>query len=138
MTDSNSQPEATPGRIAISGASGLVGAALVEYFEAAGRVVVPMVRQAVSSASNAPDAVAWDIESGAIEAAKLEGVDAVVHLAGEQVVGRWTRAKRRRIERSRVVGTELISRTLAKLKDPPKVMLCASAIAIYGDRGDRY
>ncbi|MFW6039916.1 MAG: TIGR01777 family oxidoreductase, partial [Gemmatimonadota bacterium] len=79
---------------------------------------------------------AWDIGAGTIEAAALEDLDAVVHLAGEPIAGRWTAEKRRRIVDSRVEGTGLLARTLAGLDRPPRVLVCASAIGLYGDRGD--
>ena len=82
------------------------------------------------------DVVRWDVEAGVLDTASLEGVDAVVHLAGESIIGRWTAPKRRRIEHSRAVGTNTIARTLADLQRPPRVMISASAIGIYGDRGD--
>src|SRR5690606_30183755 len=73
---------------------------------------------------------------GLIEAHKLEGVDAVIHLAGESIFGRWTEAKKRRARDSRVQGTQLLARTLAQLHQPPRVLISASAIGYYGSRGD--
>jgi uncharacterized protein (TIGR01777 family) len=81
--------------------------------------------------------VLFDIPAGRIDAAGLEGVDAVVHLAGESVAaGRWSQARKQRIRDSRVLGTRLIAETLAKLERPPAVLGNASAIGFYGDRGD--
>ena len=74
--------------------------------------------------------------AGTIDTAGLEGVDAVVHLAGESVMGRWTSAKKARIRNSRVQGTRLLSETIAGLPGPPGVMVCASATGYYGDRGN--
>ena len=81
--------------------------------------------------------LSWDPESGAIDREGLEGLDAVVHLAGENIAsGRWTAARRARLTRSRVAGTTLLSETLAGLSKPPAVLVSASAIGFYGDRGD--
>jgi len=80
----------------------------------------------------------WDPERGEIDAAALEGLDAVVHLAGENIAsGRWTAEKRRRIRESRVAGTKLLVRALAGLDRPPAVLVCASAVGFYGDCGAR-
>jgi hypothetical protein len=78
----------------------------------------------------------WDPNAGTIEAEKLEGFEAVVHLAGESIVGRWTTRKKARILESRAKGTRLLSETLATRKNPPKLLASASAIGFYGDRGD--
>jgi uncharacterized protein (TIGR01777 family) len=81
--------------------------------------------------------VHWDPATGEIDAAALEGLDAALHLAGESIAGRrWTRARKQRIRQSRVEGTRLIARTLAGLGQPPRVLVCASAVGFYGDRGD--
>ncbi|MDL1875218.1 TIGR01777 family protein [Cytophagia bacterium CHB2] len=85
----------------------------------------------------APGEHPWDPDAGKIDAAGLEGLDAVVHLAGESIAkGRWTAAKKARIVNSRVRGTKLLAETLAQLKQPPKTLISASAIGYYGDRGD--
>ena len=81
--------------------------------------------------------VGWDPENQRLDAAALDGFDAVVHLAGDNIAqGRWTTEKKRRIRDSRVQGTELLSRTLAQLNGKPQVLVSASAIGYYGDRGD--
>jgi uncharacterized protein (TIGR01777 family) len=81
--------------------------------------------------------IAWDPGRGRIDAAGLEGLSAVVHLAGENLAGgRWTAARRRRILESRTAGTGIIARTLAALERPPAVLVSASAIGLYGDRGE--
>nr|WP_217909997.1 TIGR01777 family oxidoreductase [Pseudenhygromyxa sp. WMMC2535] len=136
---------AGPQRVALSGASGMVGAALGAFLTTGGHTVLPMVRrakQAQNSAQN-PDqnrnqaaSIAWSPREGSIDTAALEGLDAVVHLAGEPVVGRWTPQKREAIMRSRVDGTSLLCEALAKLDHKPKVLVCASAVGFYGDRGD--
>lgn len=120
-------------RVAVSGSSGLIGAALVERLRREGHTVSRLVRSA--KAAGAGD-VAWDPDAGTIDAAGLEGVDAVVHLAGENVGTRWTEEKKRRIRDSRVKGTRLISETILRLARPPRVLVQASATGIYGDRGD--
>ena len=79
----------------------------------------------------------WDPSRGEIDAASLEGVDAVVHLAGANIAGRWTAERRRRILESRSAGTELLSKTLGSLSRPPRVLVSSSAIGFYGDTGDR-
>lgn len=120
-----------PLRVAITGASGLVGRALAAFLATGGHTVLPVVRRAAG-----PGEIAWDGRRR-IDAAALEGVDAVVHLAGENVAaGRWTRARRRRIRESRLGGTALIADALAALRRPPRVLVAAAAIGIYGDRGD--
>lgn len=116
-------------RIAITGASGLVGSALSDALRGRGDTIVPVSRQArVGSAQ-------WDPAAGTIDAAALTGCDAIVHLAGEPVFGRWTPAKKERILRSREEGTALIARTAAALTPRPAVLVCASAVGFYGDRG---
>jgi len=123
-----------PSRILISGSTGLLGTALRETLTIAGHQPVPLVRsQRKTEDSSRP---AWDPVAGEIEVSSLEGLDAVVHLAGESIVGRWSTEKKRRIRSSRVGGTRLLSDALAGLKQPPPVFVCASAIGIYGDRGD--
>lgn len=125
-------PEHRRLRIAVSGASGLIGSALVPFLTTGGHDVLRMVR----TRTDAEDAIYWNPETGAIEAEKLEGLDAVIHLAGEPVYAlRWTEAKKRRILRSRAVGTRLIAEALARLEHPPRLLLSASAIGYYGDRG---
>jgi uncharacterized protein (TIGR01777 family) len=84
-----------------------------------------------------PDEIGWDPSAGQIDAEALEGIVAVVHLAGESIAShRWTAEQKQRIERSRVEGTQLLAKTLAGLSRPPKVLLSGSAMGIYGDRGD--
>jgi uncharacterized protein (TIGR01777 family) len=120
-------------RVAISGASGLVGSALTAFLGGAGHEVFPLVRQVGSS----PREIAWDPESEFIEREKLEGVDALVHLAGANIAARWTRKRRAAILRSRVSGTRLIAGTLAALASKPATFVCASAIGYYGPCDNR-
>ena len=118
--------------VLVSGSGGLIGSALVPTLTNEGHRVVRLTR----SEATEDDAVRWDPSAGTIDAARLEGIDAVVHLAGENIVGRWTSAKKARIRDSRVRGTQLLAETLAGLPAPPSVMISASAIGYYGDRGD--
>jgi len=120
-------------KILVSGSTGLVGSALVSFLASGGHEVVRLVRGRLKPGVVE---VPWDPQAGTIEAAKLEGLDAVVHLAGENIAGRWTAAKKARIRSSRVEGTRLLAEALAGLKRPPKTLVCASAIGYYGDRGD--
>ena len=119
-------------KVAVSGATGLVGSALAPRLTSQGHDVVPLVRRAPRPGESA---IAWDPEAGTIDRSGLEGYDAVVHLAGENVFGRWTAAKKQRIRDSRVKGTRLLSEALAGLARRPRVLLAASAIGYYGDRG---
>lgn len=120
--------------IAITGASGLIGRALSDALRSAGHRPLPLVRR---DPAPGEDAVRWDPAAGTIDAASLEGVGAVVHLAGEGIAEkRWNEAQKRRILDSRVDGTTLLSTTLAGLNRPPGVLLSGSAIGYYGERGD--
>jgi len=120
--------------VLISGASGLVGSELVTFLTQKGHYIRKLVRNEAKPDANE---IKWDPESSEIEQTALEGLDAVVHLAGENIAGgRWTSERKALIRDSRVQGTRLLSETLAKLKAPPKVLVSASAIGFYGDRGD--
>ncbi len=120
--------------VAVSGAGGLVGSALGAFLSAGGNRVVPMVRQ---EPARKGEEIFWDPAVGRIDAQGLEGGDAVVHLAGENIAaGRWTEARKKSIVESRVAGTRLIAETLAGLSRPPEVLVAASAIGFYGNRGD--
>jgi uncharacterized protein (TIGR01777 family) len=122
-----------PQRILISGASGLVGSELVPFLSTGGDRIVPLSRSGHFS-----DTVRWSPADGRIETEKLPGFDAVVHLAGENIFGRWTAAKKHAIRSSRVDGTRLLCESLAALprQDRPQVFVAASAIGFYGDGGD--
>ena len=116
-------------RIAISGASGLVGQALVPFLTTAGHRVDRLVRRPAQG----PDEITWDPAAGTVDLAALEGVDAVIHLAGENVGdGRWTEARKRAILESREQGTATLARALAKLSRRPSVFISASASGLYG------
>ncbi|RST09314.1 NAD-dependent epimerase/dehydratase family protein, partial [Streptomyces sp. WAC04770] len=121
-------------RIAVTGSSGLIGAALVRSLRADGHEVVRLVRRPARSG----DEVAWDPKRGHVDVAGLVGCDAVVHLAGAGVGDRrWTDAYKQEIRDSRVLGTSAIAEAVASLDTPPKVLLSGSAIGFYGDTGDR-
>lgn len=120
--------------IAITGASGLVGGALIHALEADGHLIRPVVRRAPRAGS---DEIRWDPDNGTIDAAEFAGVDAVVHLAGENIAGhRWTQSFKDKILASRVRSTKLLCDTLANLASKPTVLVSASAIGYYGDHGD--
>ncbi len=116
----------------MSGATGLIGGALAQRLARDVHEVVPLVRRPPVSSERA---IAWDPARGTIDRKALEGCDAVVHLAGENVLGRWTAAKKQRIRDSRVAGTRIVSEAIAGLARPPRVLLAASAVGYYGDRG---
>lgn len=121
-------------QIAITGATGLIGTSLGRTLRAAGHEVVPVVRRPVADGERA---VRWDPAAGTIDAAALEGIDGVVHLAGAGIGDhRWTEEYRREILDSRVRGTELLAGTLAGLDRRPSVLVSGSAIGFYGDTGD--
>jgi uncharacterized protein (TIGR01777 family) len=121
-------------KILITGASGLIGMALQKSFAEKGYEVLSATRKKTGK----PNEIEWDTEKGfaAEDMPQLETVDAIVHLAGENVSGRWTEEKKRRIMDSRVHGTRNIVETIGKLENKPKVLISASATGIYGDRAD--
>src|SRR5215510_842164 len=119
--------------ILVTGSSGLIGTALVSSLTISGHEVTRLVRRQPTSDEKA---VHWDPMAGTIDASAIEGADAVVHLAGENIAERWTAAKKANIRNSRVKGTQLLCETLAHLSSPPKVLVSASAIGYYGDRGE--
>ncbi len=121
-------------RVLISGASGLIGSALVRSLQAQGHDALRLVRGAGHVGAGDID---WDPASGRLDRSALEGLDAVVNLAGENVAqGRWTPAKKARILDSRVRATRLLATTLVGCAARPKVFASASAVGFYGDRGD--
>ena len=122
-------------RILVSGASGLVGSALIPALEARGHQVVKLVRSPATSSSAE---ATWNPDAGQIDLSRAGNIDAVVHLAGANIAQRWTPEVKRRIRDSRVEGTRLLSAALAKLPVPPKVLVCASATGFYGDRGEEW
>ena len=126
-------PSAEPAQlhVAVSGASGLIGRSLVRRLSQSGHRISRLVRR-----SPGPGEIGWDPTGGQLNPRSLEGIDAVVHLAAENVGSRWTESRKRRIRESRLEGTRLISETIAGMDRPPRVLVSASAIGIYGDRGD--
>ncbi len=116
-------------RIAVTGTSGLLGGALVRRLAADGHDVLRLVRRRPEAA----DEVLWFPE---VDTDSLRGVEAVVHLVGEPLVGKWTPHQREAIRESRVHGTRLLSMALADMQNGPRTLLCASATGFYGDRGD--
>ena len=129
------QPASAPRlRVAVTGATGLVGGALVPVLRAAGHRVDRVSRR--SPAAGTTD-VQWDPTRGRLDPRALEGVDAVVHLAGESIAAlRWTASVKERIRRSRVDGTRLLAETLGWLTRRPRVLVAVSAVGYYGHRGD--
>jgi uncharacterized protein (TIGR01777 family) len=123
-----------PQRIVVTGSSGLIGRELTSFLTAGGHRVDCLVRRAPMAGTTE---IRWDPARGEIDAEALEGADAVVHLAGENIgARRWTPSVKAAIVRSRVDGTALLSETLARLSRPSRVLISASAVGYYGSRGD--
>jgi uncharacterized protein len=119
--------------ILVSGASGLIGSALVPFLTTGGHTVTRLVRTGPA----ADGVISWDPSAGQLDPNALKGIDTVVHLAGESIAARrWTAEQKRRILDSRVQGTRLLCERLAGLERPPRVLVSASAIGFYGDRGE--
>src|SRR5712691_9373539 len=117
-------------RILISAASGLIGSAVSAALSADGHTMAPLVRRPPGVGE-----VRWDPAAGVLDPAAVTGCDAVVHLSGEPIVGRWTAAKKAAIRASRVDSTALLAHALAETPRPPQTLIAASAIGYYGDRG---
>lgn len=125
--------EPTSMKILVTGATGLIGRELTAYLTTAGHEVFRLTRRPPAEAND----ITWNPEAGSIPKGPLERLDAVVHLAGENIAAsRWTDAVKARMRASRVDGTRLLCETLSQLQSPPKTLICASAIGYYGDRGD--
>ena len=118
-------------KIVVSGATGLVGSNLVAHLKSSGHQVFKLVRS-----NQRDDDIPWTPYEKRVDKKSLQGAEAVVHLSGENIASRWTKAKKRRIRESRLLTTTFLCETLAELKQPPKVLVCASAVGFYGDRGD--
>ncbi|MGQ4807545.1 Epimerase family protein [Candidatus Entotheonellaceae bacterium PAL068K] len=122
-----------PMHVVVTGSTGLIGSALVSSLTAGEHHVTRLVR---TPPRHGEAEVQWDPETGSVAVPGLEGVDAVIHLAGENIAkGRWTAAKKARIRNSRVHGTRVLCEALTQLAEPPKVLVSASAIGYYGERG---
>ena len=123
-------------KILVTGSHGLIGSALVPFLTTGGHSVTRLVRRETARPC-AESTVRWDPILGTIDQQGFEGHDAVVHLAGENISGgRWNERQKKAIRESRLHGTRMICDALLKLRQPPKALVCASAIGIYGDRGD--
>jgi uncharacterized protein (TIGR01777 family) len=122
-----------PMKVLITGSTGLIGSSLIAFLSTGGHSVTCLKR---NKSKIGEDDLYWNPEKREIDTSKLEGFDAVVHLSGENVAGRWTDEKKAEIEDSRVKSTRLLCNSLSKLKKKPSVLVCASAIGYYGDRGD--
>ena len=119
-------------QVVVSGASGLIGSALVPALRESGHDVTRLVRRQESAA----DEIRWDPAAGDLDMSRLHGVDAIVNLSGENIGQRWTESKKREILESRTSATNLLARTAAMLEPRPSAFVCAGGIGIYGDRGD--
>ncbi len=120
-------------KILVTGFTGFIGAKLVQALQSNGHAVIGLSRR---GGDGHVRALQWDPKNGKLNLSDLEGFDAVVHLAGERIEGRWTAAKKARIMESRKQGTKLLCDTLAQLHQPPRVLVSASAIGYYGNRGN--
>jgi len=138
--------------VAATGASGLIGSSIVRLLADNGWRVIRLSRQhaanrlegahqnpnpVVAHGSPVPDKAYWNPATGELDRSKVEGLDAFIHLAGESIMGRWTAAKKQGIRDSRVAATKLLCESLAGLSQPPRVLLCASAVGYYGDGGSQ-
>src|SRR5215472_631628 len=122
-------------RILVSGMSGPIGTALLPTLKSKGAGISRLTRRNGKYSSSDEQQIPWDPEQP-ISPELVSGFDAVIHLAGESIVGRWTDAKKREIRDSRVQGTTHLAQALARAKHKPQVFICSSAIGYYGDRGD--
>lgn len=122
-------------RILVSGVSGPIGSALLPSLKSSGARIFRLTRKGATHSAQDEQLIPWD-PTQPINPDAVSGFDAVVHLAGESIVGRWTEAKKKEIRNSRVNGTTNLARALARAKDKPRVFICGSAIGYYGDRGD--
>ena len=133
LPDYSANPLALPSTIAVSGSTGLIGSMLVPLLRARGHRVIRLVRS--RSNGSGSDTLYWDPAKGEIDRAGLEGIDSVVHLAGESLGGLWSQERKRTIMESRKIGTHLLSECLSGLTRRPKALVSASAVGYYGDRG---
>lgn len=119
-------------RILVTGSNGLVGRAVSRLLPTSGHNVVPLLRQGRPGGRG----LRWDPDRGQIESTQLHNLDAVIHLAGENIAGRWSEEKKRRIRDSRVKATRTLCQALARRPSPPRVLVAASGVNYYGDRGE--
>jgi uncharacterized protein (TIGR01777 family) len=121
-------------KVLITGSTGLVGSALAMSLTEGGHTVRRLVRKA---AGLAPEEFSWNPSAAKLDSGALKAIDAVVHLAGENIAaGRWTRARKQLIRESRITGTKLLAEAMARMPDPPPVLISASGINYYGSRGE--
>ncbi len=118
----------------VTGSTGLIGSAVVDALREAGHEVYRLIRPPRQAGA---DEILWDPMEGSIDMSKLRGCDAVIHLAGESIAGRWTAAKRKRIYDSRVNGSRLLCDYIAEMDSRPRVFISASGVGYYGDQGER-
>jgi len=136
IADHLSGKDEKPLNVLISGAGGVVGSVMIPFLTTGGHRVVRLVRRN-PLAEKETESVFWNPASGELDPNAIQGIDTVIHLAGENIgEGKWTKEKKRRIIESRTKGTALIAKTIAELNPPPKVMICASAVGYYGHRKD--
>jgi uncharacterized protein (TIGR01777 family) len=121
-------------KVLVTGATGLIGSALVSFLTTGGHEVKRLVR---SKPEAGQAEILWEPYAESIDRKQLEGADAMVHLSGETIAGRWTEEKKQKIRDSRVQTTRFLSETLAQLEHPPKVLVSMSAVGYYGNRGDQ-
>jgi uncharacterized protein len=120
--------------ILVTGSTGLIGTAVCSFLGKKRHRILRLVRNEPAGA----DEILWNPTSGILDKSALEGIDAVIHLAGENIAaGRWTAERKRRIRESRIQGTQLLAKSLAHLFDPPKVLVSISAVGYYGNRGEQ-
>ena len=123
-------------KVLVTGSSGLVGSELVGVLVKMGNQVARLVRSKTSSGYGGSE-ILWNPVARIVDLKQLEGFEAIIHLAGDPIAkGRWTPEKKASIRDSRVKGTRFLAESLAKLSHPPKLMACASAVGIYGSRGE--
>jgi uncharacterized protein len=122
-------------QVLMSGVSGPIGAALLPALKASGARITRLMRQDSGGSPAGEASLAWD-PAQPLSAEAVSGFDAVIHLAGESIVGRWTESKKKKIRDSRVVGTENLANALARAQNKPRVWVSSSAIGYYGNRGD--
>lgn len=120
-------------KILISGSHGFIGSAVYRHYQTPSNRLLRLIRPTQVARS---DEVFWEPDRRYINHSKLDDLDAVIHLAGENIFGRWNDKKKQAIYDSRVIGTGFLCQTLAQLDRPPRVLLCASAVGYYGHRGD--